>query len=57
MNAAQTNGRGGTPAAVARETGASAVVAGSYFLRGDSLRFNVQIISTADGSILHGTAE
>jgi hypothetical protein len=57
MNAAQTNGRGGTPAAVARETGASAVVAGSYFLRDDSLRFNVQIISTADGSILHGTAE
>jgi tetratricopeptide (TPR) repeat protein/TolB-like protein len=51
---AQTLGRGATPAAVGRATGASLVVAGSYFLQADSLRFQAQIIATADGSVRVG---
>ena len=54
LAAVRTLGRAATPVAVGRETGAGAVVAGSYFLQGDSLRFQAQIISTADGSILVG---
>lgn len=38
--------------AVGLRTGAGVAVAGSYFLQGDSLHFQVQIASTADGSLL-----
>ena len=41
-----------TPAEVGRETGAGAVVAGSYVLQGDSLEFQARISSTSDGRIL-----
>ena len=40
------------PTAVGRRTSAQFVVAGSYFLQGDSLRFQARIVSAADGSIL-----
>ena len=43
---------GATPVDAAREAGAAVVVAGSYFLQGDSLQFHSQIASTTDGSIL-----
>jgi hypothetical protein len=56
LAAAHTLGSAVTPLAVGREIGAGAVVAGSYFLQEDSLRFQAQIISTADGSILLGIA-
>ena len=42
------------PVSVGRETGAGVVVAGSYFLQGDSVQFQAQIASTADGSVLRG---
>jgi TolB-like protein len=42
------------PVTVGRETGAGVVVAGSYFLQSDSLQFQAQISSTADGSVLVG---
>jgi len=47
-------GSAAAPVTVGRETGAGVVVAGSYFLQGDSLQFQAQISSTADGSILVG---
>ncbi len=54
LAAAHTLGAAATPASVGRETGASVVVAGSYFLQSDSLQFQAQIASTGDGSILFG---
>jgi TolB-like protein len=54
LAAARTLGVAATPVAVGRETGTSVVVAGSYFLQSDSLQFQAQIASTADGSILFG---
>jgi TolB-like protein len=47
-------GAAAAPVTVGRETGAGVVVAGSYFLQSDSLQFQAQISSTADGSILVG---
>ncbi len=52
--AARTLGAAAGPVTVGRETGVGVVVAGSYFLEGDSLQFQAQIASTADGSILLG---
>jgi len=49
---ARTRGAAAAPIAVGRETGAGVVVAGSFFLQGDSLQFQAEISSTADGSIL-----
>jgi len=54
LAAAHTLGAAATPLAVGRETGAGVVVAGSYFLQGDSLQFQAQIASTGDGRILFG---
>ena len=54
LAAAHTLGAAATPQAVGRETGAGVVVAGSYFLRGDSLQFQAQIASATDGRILFG---
>jgi TolB-like protein len=54
LAAAHTLGATVTPVAVGRETGAGVVVTGSYLLQGDSLQFQTQIASTADGSILFG---
>ena len=54
LAAAHTLGAAASPVAVGRETGADVVVAGSYFLQSDSLQFQAQITSTADGSILFG---
>jgi len=54
LAAAHTLGAAASPVAVGRETGAGVVVAGSYFLQSDSLQFQAQIASTADGSILFG---
>lgn len=53
---ARTLGAAPGPITVGRETGAGVVVAGSYFLQGDSLQFQAQIASTADGSILFAIA-
>ena len=52
--AARRLGRAAAPIALGRETGAGVVVAGSYLLQGDSLQFQAQISSTADGSVLLG---
>jgi tetratricopeptide (TPR) repeat protein len=57
LAAARTLGAAATPMAVGRETGAGLVVAGSYFLRGDSLQFQAQIASTTDGRILFGIGD
>jgi len=54
LDAAHTLGAAATAVAVGRETGAGVVVAGSYFLQSDSLQFQAQIASTADGRILSG---
>lgn len=54
LAAARTLGPEATPVAVGRETGAGVVVVGSYFVQGDSLHFQAQITSTADGNILLG---
>ncbi len=57
LGAARTLGAGATPAAVGRETGAGLVIAGSYFLQGDSVHFQAQIASTTDGHILFGLGD
>ena len=57
LGAARRLGAGGTPAAVGRETGAGLVIAGSYFLQGDSVQFQAQIASTTDGHILFGLGD
>jgi tetratricopeptide (TPR) repeat protein/TolB-like protein len=46
-------GPGASPAAVGHETGAGVVVAGSYFLVSDSLRFEARIVSAGEGSIMN----
>jgi TolB-like protein len=51
---ARALGSAAGPVAVGRETGAEVVVAGSYFLQGESLQFQAQLSSTADGTILFG---
>jgi TolB-like protein len=52
--AARRLGSAAAPIAIGRETGAGVVVAGSYLLQGDSLQFQAQVSSTADGSVLLG---
>jgi TolB-like protein len=54
LAATRTLGPAATPVAVGRETGAGVAVSGSYFVQGDSLHFQAQIASTANGSILLG---
>jgi TolB-like protein len=54
LAAAHALGSAAAPVAVGRETGAGVVVVGSYFLQSDSLQFQAQIASTADGNILFG---
>jgi TolB-like protein len=54
--ATRTLGAEAGPITVGRETGAGVVVAGSFFLQGDSLQFLAQISSTADGGVLFGIA-
>jgi TolB-like protein len=57
LGAARRLGAGVTPMAVGRETGAGLVIAGSYFLQGDSVQFQAQISSTTDGHILFGLGD
>ncbi|MBI2615970.1 MAG: hypothetical protein HYW52_09900, partial [Gemmatimonadetes bacterium] len=54
LAAARALGAAAEPVAVGRETGAGVMVAGSYFLQGDSVQFQAQISSTADGAVLLG---